>query len=291
MMTNVVARASHIAAGQWGLLTTAQAAHEGISRLQLARLADAGVLQRVGRGVYATTSSAAEHLSLRAAWLALDPAHTAELRLVNPIAAGVVSHASAAGLHQLGDLLDDQHEFTLAQRKQTVRGGIRIHRGDLLAQDVTVVEGLPVTTVERTIADLLRAGHDPEHVAQILGQGMRRGVVDLTDLAAHLDPLARRHNQPDGSGLLEYLLDIVGLSQTALTRELAQSPAGQRLLAAGRLSAIAEMVASISPQINVSQLFGPDKLDLGKNAGLSQTFALQRSMAAVQPAPDSRTDR
>jgi len=77
------------------------------------------LLQRVGRGVYATTSSAGDHLSLRAAWLALDPADTAELRLVNPIAAGVISHASAASLHQLGDLLDDQHEFTLAQRKQT----------------------------------------------------------------------------------------------------------------------------------------------------------------------------
>ncbi|MEP7016446.1 MAG: type IV toxin-antitoxin system AbiEi family antitoxin domain-containing protein [Actinomycetota bacterium] len=291
MMTNVVARASHIAAGQWGLLTTAQAAHEGISRLQLARLADAGVLQRVGRGVYATTSSADEHLGLRAAWLALDPAQTAERRLVNPIAAGVVSHASAAGLHQLGDLLDDQHEFTLAQRKQTARGGIRIHRGDLLEQDVTIVEGLPVTTVERTIADLLRAGHDPEHVAQILGQGVRRGVVDPAVLAAHLDPLARRHHQPDGSGLVEYLLDIVGLSQAALTRQLAQSPAGQELLAAGRLSAIAEMVASISPQVNVSQVFGPDKLDFGKNAGLSETIALQRSTAALQPAPDSRTHR
>jgi hypothetical protein len=120
---------------------------------------------------------------------------------------------------------------------------------------------------------------------------MRRGVVDLTDLATHLDPLARRHNQPGGSALLEYLLDIVGLSQAALTRELAQSPAGQDLLAAGRLSAIAELVSSISPQINVSQLFRPDKPDLGKNAGLSQTFALARSMAAVQPAPDSRTDR
>lgn len=288
MMTNVVARASHIAAGQWGLLTTAQAAHEGISRLQLARLADAGVLQRLGRGVYATTSSAGEHLSLRAAWLALDPAHTAELRLADPIAAGVVSHASAAGLHQLGDLLDDQHEFTLAQRKQTARGGIRIHRGDLLAQDVTIAAGLPVTTVERTIADLLRAGHDPEHVAQIIGQGMRRGVIDLTDLVTHLDPLARRHHQPDGSALL---LDIVGLSQAALTRELAQSPAGQDLLAAGRRSAIAEMAASINPQINMSQLFRPDKPDLGKNRDLSQTFALARSMAAVQPAPDSRTDR
>ena len=315
-MTNVVARASHIAAGQWGLLTTAQAAHEGISRLQLARLADAGVLQRVGRGVYATTSSAGEHLSLRAAWLALDPAHTAELRLVNPIAAGVVSHASAAGLHQLGDLLDDQHEFTLAQRKQTARGGIRIHRGELFARDVTIVQGLPVTTVERTIADLLRAGHDPEHVAQIIGAGMRRGVVDLTDLAAHLVPLARRHNQPDGSALLEYLLDIVGLSQAALTRELAQSPAGQGLLAAGLLSGIGELLASISPQLT-AQLSGLGKLDFGKTAGLIETLALQpqttpalaqiqelsrqvtaslamqatRSMATVQPAPDSRTDR
>ena len=116
-------------------------------------------------------------------------------------------------------------------------------------------------------------------------------LLILDEPVSSLDPLARRHNQPDGSGLLEYLLDIVGLSQAALTRELAQSPAGQGLLAAGRLSAIAEMVASISPQINVGQLFGPDKPDFGKNAGLSQTFALQRSMAAVQPAPDSRTER
>jgi hypothetical protein len=128
-------------------------------------------------------------------------------------------------------------------------------------------------------------------VAQVIGAGMRRGVVDLTDLPAHLDPLARRHHQPDGSALLEYLLDIVGLSQAALARELAQSPAGQDLLAAGRLSAIAEMAASINPQINMSQLSGPDKLDFGKNADLSQTFALQRSMAAVQPAPHTRTDR
>ena len=51
------------------------------------------------------------------------------------------------------------------------------------------------------------------------------------------------------------------------------------------------MVDSISPQINVSQVFGRDKLDFGKNAGLSETFALQRSLTAAQPALDSRTDR
>jgi|SRR5665647_784305 len=256
MMTNVVARVSQLAAGQWGLLTTAQAASEGITRLQLARLADAGVLERLGRGVYAATSAAGEHLGLRAAWLSLDPTRTAEERLGNPNVAGVVSHASAADLHNLGDLLNDEHEFTLPQRKQTRREGIRVHRGDLTEQDVTIVAGLPVTTEERTIADLLRAGNDPEHVAQIIGQGVRRGVVNLNDLADSLDPLARRHNQPDGSALVEYLLDLVGLSPAALARELAQSSTGQELVAAGRLSAIGEMLGSVLPKIDTTQLLG-----------------------------------
>lgn len=281
MMTDVVARVSHLAAGQWGLLTTAQAAREGITRLQLARLADAGVLERLGRGVYATASSADEHLSLRAAWLALDPARTAEERLKNPTTSGVVSHASAAGLHNLGDLLDDEHEFTLPLRKQTRREGIRVHRGDLTEQDVAIMAGLPVTTKERTIADLLRAGNDPEHVAQIIGQGVRRGVVNLTDLAVHLDPLARRHNQPDGGALVEYLLDLAGLSRAALARELAQSPAGQDLVAAGRLSAIGEMLGPMLPQIDTAQLFGLDKADLGRISGLHEVVA---RMQPIYPA-------
>jgi hypothetical protein len=281
MMTDVVARASQLAAGQWGLLTTAQAAREGITRLQLARLADAGVVQRLGRGVYATTSTADEHLSLRAAWIALDPTRTAEERLKDPITAGVVSHASAAGLHNLGDLLDDEHEVTLPQRKQTRREGIRIHRGDLTEQDVTIVEGLPVTTEERTIADLLRAGHDPEHVAQIIGQGVRRGVVDLTDLAVHLDPLARRHNQPNGEALVEYLLDLVGLSRAALARELARTSTGQELIAAGRLSAIGEMLGSVLPKIDTSQFLELANFDLGRIAGL---YEIGKDIRQVNPA-------
>jgi hypothetical protein len=283
MMTEVVARASRLAAGQWGLLTAAQAGREGITRLQLARLADAGVLERLDRGVYATTATAGdEHLGLHAAWLTLDPTRTAEERLTNLAAAGVVSHASAAGLHRLGDLLDDAHEFTLPQRKQTRREGIITHRGDLPEQDVTIVEGLPVTTAERTIADLLRAGNDPEHVAQIIGQGVRRGVVDLTDLAAHVDAVARRHGQPDGKTLVEYLLDIVGLSPAALSQQLAASPAGQGLVAAGRLGVIAEMLATMQPPIAAAAMFGLDKIDFGKLIGIPEIVArLQPQFNAV----------
>lgn len=282
MMTDVVTRASHVAAGQWGLFTTAQAERAGITRVQLARLADAGVLERLGRGVYVTTSTTGdEHLPLRAAWLALDPTRTAEERLVEPTTTSVVSHASAAGLHRLGDLLDDQHEFTSARRKQTTRSGIVTHRGDLPANDVTIVEGLPVTTEERTIADLLAAGTDLEQVAQMIGQGVRRGVVDLGDLASHLDPLASRHGERDGHSLVEYLLDVVGLSRAALTRELAASPAGQDLLTAGRLGALGEIIASMLPKVDTAKMFGLEALDVGKLSGLSELIA------SMQPKTDT----
>lgn len=235
---------SHLAAGQWGLLTSAQAQREGVTRVQLGRLTEAGVLDRVDHGVYAVASAPYEHRALRAAWLALDPARTAEERLVDPLAGGVVSHTSAAGLHRLGDLLDDVPELTLTDRKQT-RRGIRLHRGTLTQADVTLVDGLPTTTEERTIADLLRDGHDTEHVAQIIGQGARRGVIDLVDLAARLDPLARRYGRPDGTALVEYFLDIAGLSARAMARDLAATSVGRELVAAGAASAIEQLVAAL----------------------------------------------
>lgn len=253
--TEVLALVSRLASGQSGLLTAAQAEREGVTRSQLNRLAEAGVLERVERGVYATTSSSDENRDLRAAWLALEPTQTAEERLVDAVSAGVVSHTSAAGLHKLGDLLDDVPEVTYPHRKQT-RRGIRVHRGDLTEADITLVDGLPTTTEERTVADLLRDGHDPEHIAQIIGQGVRRGVIDVPDLGEHLDPLARRYGQPDGQSLVAHLLDLVGLSPAALARELAQSVPGQELLAAGRAAAISELFASILPTIASASSLG-----------------------------------
>lgn len=200
-----------LTAGQWGLVTTAQAARVGVTRLQLARFADAGVLERVSRGIYVTTSAPVAHLALRSAWLALDPSRTAEERLGDPVAAGVVSHTSAAGLHGLGDLLDDVPELTVASRKQT-RRGTRLHLGRLAAGDVTLVDGLPTTTVERTVADLLRDGHDLEHVADIAGQAVRRGAADVDELATRLTGMAARHGQPDGRALLVHLLDVAGVT-------------------------------------------------------------------------------
>src|SRR5699024_10996634 len=140
-----LARLSSLASGQWGMLTTGQAERIDVTRLHLSRLADAGVLERIERGVYAMTAAPGEHRTLKAAWLVMDPRLTAEERLADPRTAGVISHASAAGLHGLGDLLDDVPELTFPHRKQT-RRAIRLHAADLAEDDITLIDGLPTTT-------------------------------------------------------------------------------------------------------------------------------------------------
>ena len=71
-----------VSAGQWSLLTTAQAAAAGVSRVQLTRLTQQSHLERLVHGVYRNAGSAAgEFDDLRAAWLSTDPTRTAAERL------------------------------------------------------------------------------------------------------------------------------------------------------------------------------------------------------------------
>ena len=203
-----------LAEGQWGLLTSAQARRSGVSRVQLSRLAEDGVLTRLAHGVYVLRGAAGiEHLELRAAWLGLDPERMAADRLRSRAAGAVVSHASAARLHQLGDLDADRHEFTLADRKQSRSSDVRLHRGTLqAADDVAVVAGLPVTRPERIVVDLLADRHDGELVARVLGTAVTSHSVDLARLAPRLAPYATRFGFPAGEGqqVLDHLLELGG---------------------------------------------------------------------------------
>lgn len=207
-----------LAADQWGLMTSAQAVAAGVGRMQLSRMDDAGLLSRVTHGVYALRGSLGEkHLELAAAWLGLDPARPARERLVDPVGGAVVSHASAAVLHGLGDLDADRHEFTLSRRKQTRRSDVRLHRGTLDAGEVTRVDGLPVTTPVRTIADLLADGHDGGHVAGVLADAVRGRRVDLRNLAVRVGPYAARYGlgRGDGEGFVAHLLELGGATAQA----------------------------------------------------------------------------
>ena len=215
-----------VAAGQWGLFTATQAQQEGVTRVQLTRLVQAGVVERRSHGVYLMRGAGDDYLTeLRVAWLSLHPARSAFSRLSDALTGPVVSHASAANLYRFGDVDADRHEFTLPARKQTRRTDVVLHRRSLSQADVTIHDGLPVTRPARTVMDLLAAGHDGEHVAGVLGSAVRARAIDIYALAPEIGPFAARYGCPPGDGdrLLDDLLRLGGAFEYAVADLMAKN--------------------------------------------------------------------
>lgn len=207
-------------AGQWGMVTTQQARRSGIDDVTLHRLRSAGLLESVRRGVHALTSAeASDARAEQAAWLALRPEVAGWSRPKLDPDGGVVSHESAARLHNLGDLVHARVDITTPRRRTTRDPGVRLRRGELTDADVAVLNGLPVTTPMRTIYDLLGQNSDASHVATIVRQAVEAGQVRLDELAQRIQPHARSYGAvpPTGVALLELLLAQIGLSVQDLT--------------------------------------------------------------------------
>jgi very-short-patch-repair endonuclease len=105
---------------------------------------------------------------------------------------GVASHLSAAALHEL----IDQHPIVPELTSDVTTGhhhkGVRLHRTeDLLPGDVTVVDGLRVTDVVRTLIDL-GARLNPSELHRLVDKALRRELVEIDELIARFLQLAGR---------------------------------------------------------------------------------------------------
>lgn len=224
---------------QWGMVTSAQAKAVGVDGVTLLRMVDAGLLERVRRACYLVTAAAQPvHVQERAAWLLLNPAVPAWERPRLDPAGGVVSHSSAALIHDIGDLLADTIEITVPRRRGTREPDLKLRLATLDENDVTLVEGLPVTTVERTIIDHLADHHDGGHIGQMIHHAVRADQLDVDSLAARVGVYNRRYalKGRDGRELIDYLLDQGG----DLTEDLAEPRLPHRhSIATGLLAALA----------------------------------------------------
>ncbi len=221
-----------LAETQRGLVTTSQAAGVGVPRLALSRLEARGDLERVTRGVYRIPGSDADSLTeLRADWLALDPARTAAERATDLANAVVVSHRSAAAVHRIGNMYADTHQYTARTRKQSGREGVSISARRLADTDITIAEGMLVTTIERTIADLAVREANLSDVADALADAYRRHEVHLDALVPMLDAASARHGTRSGAELLERMLEYRGLDAASAVRALIDSPVAREFLA------------------------------------------------------------
>jgi predicted transcriptional regulator of viral defense system len=206
-----VRRVGDLTQDQWGLVTRRQLEDAGFAPTTIERLtAPGGVLERVSWGVYQLVGTPVpDHRDLRGAWLQLAPRLRAWERAPEQ---GVVSHRSAAALYGLGHLPADQHEFTVPTRRQTRRPDVRIHVRPLQDSEWASHGGLLVTRPQRTAVDLVRSREDPEAVAQVVADALRRGHASPAEFAAALAPGAAIHGfrRGDGISLLQWFLDLTG---------------------------------------------------------------------------------
>jgi Transcriptional regulator, AbiEi antitoxin/Protein of unknown function (DUF559) len=133
---------AEVARLQWGVVSLAQLRALGFDRGAVAWRVRVGRLHPLHRGVYAVGH---RRLTREGAYLAA------------VLACGegaVLSHRSAA--HHWGLLRSEATRVDVSvARARRQRAGIRLHRPRVLnAQDTTVLRGIPITTVSRTLTDL-----------------------------------------------------------------------------------------------------------------------------------------
>lgn len=195
------------------MFTTAQATAAGVARKSLSGLANAGAIERVAQGVYRMAGSPAAEIELdtiRIHWLALGGAMRPSTD--SGVPALVAAGKTAARIHQIGDWFSGASIFIVPERRATRLSDVRLRVGALSYEEVTIVDGLPAMTVERTIADLIAAGEDVSLVAGAASDAVRRGSLTSTRrLAVHLDPFARSYGHASGVSYAAELLEIAGV--------------------------------------------------------------------------------
>jgi very-short-patch-repair endonuclease len=181
-------RVARLAANQHGVVARPQLLALGISPDQATRLVDAGHLQTVHRGVYAVGHRRlTQHGEWMAAVLAGGPG-------------AVLSHTSAAMLWALIEPSPSLPHVTTPTKGRR-RRGIRSHAAGLAGDVITRRDGIPVTTVARTLLDLATV-LDRFHLELALAEA----EFHRYPLSPSLPTLLDRHRGGRGVGALRSAL-------------------------------------------------------------------------------------
>lgn len=154
-----------IAEDQAGYFSLPQAQALGLQRSQIYREAKRGKFLKSGSGVYRFRQFPASRF---------EEIHSAVLSAGQD---AVVGFETALYVYDLSDNIPDEIHLILPPTSSRRRSGIRVHTTKLVPTDGTHFEGLPITTVARTIVDCAFAHLDDEQVELAVSQSIQRGMV------------------------------------------------------------------------------------------------------------------
>lgn len=162
-----------LAEDQYGYFTAVQAIKAGVRRPSLTKMAKTGQIERVAWGVYRLSNFPRSPLD-----------QYMEATLWPREVQGTISHDTALQLHGVSDVNPDRIHFTVPPHyriRRAIPRLYRISRADLPKADVTSHEGIPVTTLSRTIRDCGAAHLGPALLHQAITQGLATGLLDSAD--------------------------------------------------------------------------------------------------------------
>ena len=201
-------RLAELAAGQHGVFTAEQLGELGLGPRGVRHRAGSGRLHRIHHSVYSMVP-----LTL----LGRNGRYMAAVLACAPDA--VLSYRCAAALYEIRGTAQAKIDVTVRGRSHRKRAGIDVHRSTTLTpDDLTTVDGIPCTTVARTLLDLAQV---------IKGRPLERAldqaeILDLLDLAALDDQIERNKARP-AAKRLQAVLDQHYTGSTPTWSELEEA--------------------------------------------------------------------
>jgi hypothetical protein len=177
-----------LAERQYGVVSHSQLLALGLAAEAIKYRVRANRLHPLYRGVYAVGQ---RQLPREARWMAA------------VLACGpgtVLSHLPAGAHWQL--IRDRGRREVTVPRHRRERSGITVHEACLPADEITVHEGIPITTVPRTLFDLATA-LTPRQLERAINEAEVRRLWDELSLEHLLDRYPRRRGNPDVRAALQ----------------------------------------------------------------------------------------
>ncbi len=182
-----------------GLVTADQARQAGFTDSVLARLVQRGRIERTARGVYRIPYLTPGRFSQYREAVLWAKANRGPQEVA-------LSRATALVVYGISDANPHLIHLTVprsARLRRQKPKGVVVHREDLAPGDISVQEGIPLTTIGKTVADLLSSGARMDLVRQAISDARREGFIRDTEarqlrrkVDAHLKSLREHTEQP-----------------------------------------------------------------------------------------------
>ena len=185
-----------------GLVTAEQARAGGFTDSVLARLVRRRRIERIARGVYRIPYFSPGQFSQHREAVLWAKSNRGPDRVA-------LSHETALAVYGISDANPASIHLTVPGttrlRRKTPKWVV-VHHGDLSPDEISIQEGIPVTTIDRTISDLLQSGGRMDFLKQAISEARREGYITEADAArlrrridSHLKSLRSSTKAPEST--------------------------------------------------------------------------------------------